>query len=261
VDTAALTNTDPDTHVEPDLEPSFDLDVYVQCEKCRKWFGLPQHISPEDLPDVFKCTLRWWDLPSHNKPCQGDWCGYGRTNRRLVDAWLKILQDRELGEAVQTHPTSLAAEPQIQPDPVIPFENAHQTDSRPSRLAAEPQNQPDTLIPFEDAQQIDSRPSSIAAEPPNLPSEPLFLVEDADVQHDPLPEGTARTRNKELAEVCKFNLHLAQWYASHVARGKLQQARIKEHKNMLHDADKQGICAMLTIDMKGKTVPDKNKAQ
>jgi hypothetical protein len=30
---------------------------------------------------------------------------------------------------------------------------------------------------------------------------------------------------------------------------------------MLYDADKQGKYAMLTIDMKGKTVPDKNRAQ
>jgi hypothetical protein len=57
-------------------------------------------------------------------------------------------------------------------------------------------------------------------------------------------EGAARTMNKELADVCNFNLYLAQWYVSHVARGKIQRARIDKHKAMLFDTEKQGKYAM-----------------
>jgi hypothetical protein len=41
------------------------------------------------------------------------------------------------------------------------------------------------------------------------------------LSHASQPEDAARQRNKELADVCNFNLCLAQWYVSHVARGKL----------------------------------------
>jgi len=37
---------------------------WVQCEKCEKWRRLPLHISPEDLPDVWDCTMNTWDVNS-----------------------------------------------------------------------------------------------------------------------------------------------------------------------------------------------------
>ncbi len=140
----------------------------------------------------------------------------------MVDAWLKILREREVSEAVQTHPISLADEPKNQPDPLIPYEDADQIDSRPSILV-------------EDATVHDSRPPILAEDDrlqfllQTIHSQAPMTVADvniarndgirANVQHEPLHEGTARTRNKELADVCQFNLYLAQWYVSHVARG------------------------------------------
>jgi hypothetical protein len=47
------------------------------------------------------------------------------------------------------------------------------------------------------------------------------------VDHEPTPEGGTRTRNKELAAICKYAFYIGQWYAAHVARGKWQEARIQ----------------------------------
>ena len=34
---------------------------WVQCEDCSKWFTLPDGVTSDALPDVFVCSLRWWD--------------------------------------------------------------------------------------------------------------------------------------------------------------------------------------------------------
>ena len=33
---------------------------WVQCEKCDKWRKLPPHISADELPDVWYCTMNYW---------------------------------------------------------------------------------------------------------------------------------------------------------------------------------------------------------
>ena len=35
---------------------------WVQCDKCEKWRRLPPRISPEDLPDVWYCSMNTWDV-------------------------------------------------------------------------------------------------------------------------------------------------------------------------------------------------------
>lgn len=37
---------------------------WVQCEKCEKWRKLPPHISAEELPDVWYCTMNTWNPES-----------------------------------------------------------------------------------------------------------------------------------------------------------------------------------------------------
>ncbi len=130
---AVETIMDRDTHLRPAAETNSEPDVEVQCEKCRKWFSLPHQISPEDLPDVFKCTLRWWDLPSHKKAYEGEWCSSGAINRRLVEEWLKLLKDREKDVAMQANDY---LEESFDPG----------TSSR----VAEPPNIPETLISLAD---------------------------------------------------------------------------------------------------------------
>ena len=61
--------------------------------------------------------------------------------------------------------------------------------------------------------------------------------------------------------MCKFAFYLAQWYAGHVARGIVQEARIAYFKQSLFDLDKRGKWAVFIVDMKGKTVPDKKKCE
>jgi hypothetical protein len=173
-------------------------DTVVQCEKCRTWFILPPNISVEDLPEVFKCTLRWWDLPLGNKPPQSDWCQSGQTNRRLVAQWMKILEERKEAEGTVT----LLEEER----PIL--------EEEPNMTANE------TL--------------SIEEEHPSIPVDTIPSLEQSShaslrlLNHALQPEGAARQRNKELSDVCNFNLYLAQWYVSHVARGKLQRARITD---------------------------------
>jgi hypothetical protein len=37
---------------------------WVQCEKCEKWRKLPPHVSADDLPDVWYCSLNTWNPAS-----------------------------------------------------------------------------------------------------------------------------------------------------------------------------------------------------
>ena len=37
---------------------------WVQCEKCDKWRKLPPHVSADDLPDVWTCTMNRWNPSS-----------------------------------------------------------------------------------------------------------------------------------------------------------------------------------------------------
>jgi len=37
---------------------------WVQCEKCDKWRKLPPHISADELPDVWYCSLNTWNVSS-----------------------------------------------------------------------------------------------------------------------------------------------------------------------------------------------------
>ena len=37
---------------------------WVQCEKCDKWRKLPPHVSADDLPDVWTCTMNTWNPSS-----------------------------------------------------------------------------------------------------------------------------------------------------------------------------------------------------
>jgi hypothetical protein len=85
--------------------------------------------------------------------------------------------------------------------------------------------------------------------------------QDTTVNHTPRPEGAARSRNKGLSDVCKYTLYLGQWYAAHVGRGKWQEARIAEHKEMLKVEKNRGKVATFTTDMKSKTVSDKHKCE
>ncbi len=84
------------------LQCEEDIDVAVQCEQCHKWFTLPPEICPEDLPEVFKCTLRWWDFCTDKSYGKNDWCRQGRTNSKLVKQWVNILQARSVEAMVTT---------------------------------------------------------------------------------------------------------------------------------------------------------------
>jgi len=46
---------------------------WVQCEKCEKWRRLPRHISAEDLPDKWYCSLNDWDPRSASCAVQEDY--------------------------------------------------------------------------------------------------------------------------------------------------------------------------------------------
>lgn len=39
---------------------------WVGCEKCEKWRKLPANVAPEDLPDVWYCSMNTWDVSLAN---------------------------------------------------------------------------------------------------------------------------------------------------------------------------------------------------
>jgi hypothetical protein len=204
----------------------------VQCEDCQKWFTLPPGVSENDLPDVFECGLRWWDCP-HHKNYKGDkeWCKNGKIKTKLVAEWLKILEARRAGDTAQTIEDATVQLTGVSSD-------SNNGEASNTHLCVPLI----TLAPLPQAvgREIDfQNPSTQESQ----------------------PEGASRTRNKELSDVCKFTFYLAQWYAGHVAWGLVQEARIAHFKQSLFDLDKRGKWALFTVDMKGKTVPDKNKCE
>jgi hypothetical protein len=152
-----------------------------------------------------------------------DWCRKGAIKTTLVTQWIRLLETRA-AEAQDAH---------LSPDMTTALQLDH--------------NLTDPLVAgssSEEAQQVDPDPDQ---------------TEEA---QDPLvKEGAARSRNKGLSDVCKYTLYLAQWYAAHVGRGKWQDTRIAEHKDMLKLEKNRGKVAMFTTDMKSKTVPDKHKCE
>ena len=38
----------------------------VYSEKCEKWRKLPANVAPEDLPDVWYCSMNTWDVSLAN---------------------------------------------------------------------------------------------------------------------------------------------------------------------------------------------------
>jgi hypothetical protein len=51
----------------PQKEKSGDDNVeWVQCEKCEKWRKLPPHLSADELPDTWYCTMNDWNLDAAN---------------------------------------------------------------------------------------------------------------------------------------------------------------------------------------------------
>ena len=211
-------------------EGSDPIIEWVQYEDCTKWFTLPEGITSEQLPDVFVCSLRWWDcsLQKIRTGYKDDWCRKGAIKTNLVTKWIHLLQARAL-EAQDANPLV----------PGITLEEATQGG----------QDQTDPLF------------TGSTQDP--MPGDDTSTTEREDAlgTQTPRPEGAARSRNKGLSEVCKYTLYLAEWYAAHVGRGKWQEARISAHKEMLQLAKNRGKAAMFTTDMKSKTVPDKHKCE
>ena len=64
---------------------------WVQCEKCDKWRKLPPHISADELPDVWICTMNTWNPNSAS--CE--------TDEDIADA---LHQDVAAGNAIPGNP-------------------------------------------------------------------------------------------------------------------------------------------------------------
>jgi hypothetical protein len=64
---------------------------WVQCEKCDKWRKLPPHISADELPDVWYCTMNTWNPNSAS--CE--------TDEDIADA---LHQDVAAGNAIPGNP-------------------------------------------------------------------------------------------------------------------------------------------------------------
>ncbi len=162
---------------------------WVQCEDCSKWFTLPEGVTSDALPDVFVCSLRWWDcsLQEIKTGYKDDWCRKGAIKTTLVTQWIRLLETRA-AEAQDAH---------LSPDTTTALQLDH--------------NLTDPFVAgssSEEAQQVDPDPDQTEE------------AQDPLVNHTPRQEGAARSRNKGLSDVCKYTLYLAQWYAAHVGRGK-----------------------------------------
>lgn len=57
------TNTANSSSGQTQADPNDNLE-WVQCEKCEKWRKLPTHISADELPDVWYCSLNTWNPAS-----------------------------------------------------------------------------------------------------------------------------------------------------------------------------------------------------
>lgn len=44
------------------LLPPECANSWVQCESCRKWRRVPWNVDPEKLPELWECSLNYWDL-------------------------------------------------------------------------------------------------------------------------------------------------------------------------------------------------------
>ena len=61
----ASTPSAPSNGAPPATDEADNLE-WVQCEKCDKWRKLPPHISADELPDVWYCSMNTWNPGSAN---------------------------------------------------------------------------------------------------------------------------------------------------------------------------------------------------
>lgn len=55
------TKTGDTCHTIPDTAPTYKKDNWVQCDACKKWRRLPDHVDFQGLPSIWHCKLNDWD--------------------------------------------------------------------------------------------------------------------------------------------------------------------------------------------------------
>ena len=213
-----------------------------------------------DLHDEWTCSVRTWDLPGRSsgrnrKPNVVEYCNDGKINSRKQKAWERILAarnetmgDLETNSEAKSRGRSSSAELDQPPEKKTKITPVESEDSVNERRTADDLVSRSSVV---DAQ------SDTNFNAPKAGSE----ADKIHVNHEPTPEGASKQRARGLVEIAQQLSYVPKYYAAHVLRGVWQDEQVSKHKRALADKGNVGRVAMLTIDMKSKTVPGKNRAE
>ena len=100
------------TSAEGLTQPVVSLVKWVQCDKCSKWRGIPNHVDLNDLPDEWYCEMNQWDEEASScSAAEASWDEFSYITPPVPTAMSLVLPPPVPVEEMTNHSSSPCAIP------------------------------------------------------------------------------------------------------------------------------------------------------